>query len=32
MNEILICFGGFVAGLWVGSMIQEFFDRKKGGE
>jgi hypothetical protein len=30
-DELLILFSGFVAGLWIGSMIQEYFDNKKGG-
>jgi hypothetical protein len=32
MNDVLIWFCGLVAGLWIGSMIQEFWDMKKGGE
>ena len=32
MNEILIWFSGIVVGCWIGSMIQEYWDRKNGGE
>lgn len=31
-KEILMWFSGLAAGMWLGSMIQEHFDRKKGGE
>ena len=31
MNDYLILFLGFTIGLWIGSMIQEYFDNKKGG-
>ena len=30
MNDILIWLCGFVAGLWIGSMIEEHFGRKGG--
>lgn len=31
IHEILIWFSGIVVGLYVGSMIQEYWDNKKGG-
>lgn len=30
MNEILLWFNGVVVGCWIGSMIQEYWDSKKG--
>ena len=30
-KEILIFFNGLAVGMWIGSTIQEHFDKKKGG-
>lgn len=31
-KEILMWFSGLAAGMWLWSIIQELFDKKKGGE
>ena len=30
MSDVLIWFCGLAAGLWIGSMIEEYFGRKGG--
>lgn len=30
-REILFLLNGIAIGMWIGSMLQEHFDRKKGG-
>ena len=32
MIKVLIWFSGLAAGMWLGSMIQEYYDNKKGGK
>jgi hypothetical protein len=31
-REILFLLNGIAIGMWIGSMLQKHFDRKKGGE